>query len=173
MLKLNASWTKILKILHIFCAVLWAGGATGILLLIQCVHPEGGQGMSVHAQSLKFLDDYMVIVGANGCLLTGLLYSIFTNFGFVKYRWVTIKWLLTIFMMSSGTFIMGPCVNGNAAMMAEFASLAGLLGADVVRVDADNLDTITRWGIVQIVLLAMTFILSVHKPWGRVASKRA
>ena len=39
--------------------------------------------MSVHAQPLKFLDDYMVIVGANGCLFTGLVYSIFTNFGFV------------------------------------------------------------------------------------------
>lgn len=52
--------------------------------------------MSVHAQTLKFLDDYMVIVGANGCLLTGLVYSIFTNFGFVKFRWVTIKWLLTL-----------------------------------------------------------------------------
>ena len=37
MLKLNASWTKVLKTLHIFCAMLWAGGATGILLLIQCV----------------------------------------------------------------------------------------------------------------------------------------
>ena len=75
--------------------------------------------------------------------------------------------------MSSGTFIMGPCVNRNSAMMAEFASLADLSGADVVRVYVDNLDTITRWGIVQLVLLTVTFILSVHKPWGRAASKRA
>lgn len=51
------------------------------------------------------------------------------------------------FLMSSGTFIMGPCVNRNSAMMAEFASLAGLSGADVVRVYVDNLDTITRWAL--------------------------
>lgn len=49
--------------------------------------------------------------------------------------------------MSSGTFIMGPCVNRNSAMMAEFASLADLSGADVVRVYVDNLDTITRWAL--------------------------
>ena len=49
--------------------------------------------------------------------------------------------------MSSGTFIRGPCVNRNSAMMAEFASLADLSGADVVRVYVDNLDTITRWAL--------------------------
>ena len=60
--------------------------------------------MLMRAQVLKVIDDYLIIVGAVGCVLTGILYGLFTNWGFFRHRWITIKWLLTVLMVAMGIF---------------------------------------------------------------------
>ena len=47
--------------------------------------------------SMKLIDDFVIIPGGVGSLLTGLLYSIFTNWGWFKHKWVTTKWAINFF----------------------------------------------------------------------------
>lgn len=104
---------KFLKALHLLFAFLWVGGAISMMLLVFFVRPHEEYGMLSYASSLKMIDDRMIIVGAMGCLVTGLLYGIITKWGFFKYRWLAVKWILVLFMMISGTYAMGPCIDGN------------------------------------------------------------
>ena len=50
----------------------------------------------------------VVILGAFGCLITGLIYSSFSNWGFFKHTWLILKWIITVAAILFGTFFLGP-----------------------------------------------------------------
>lgn len=158
MRKLSPTGMKILKIIHILCSVCWAGGALAMMLLLAYLPEDYADGRYAYSLALKQIDDWLIIGGANGCVLTGLIYGVWTKWGFFRHRWITVKWLLTAFMVLTGTFIMGPCVNGNAAQGND---LAFYLDSDFAR----NITTIVQWGILQIGLLLIVFAISIVKPW--------
>ncbi len=169
MKKLGSKGMKLMKLLHLVAAFLWVGGALSMMLILTWFHPETPYEMYMFAHTLKVIDDIMIIYGAYGFLVSGVLYGVFTHWGFFKHKWVTVKWVLTIAMILSGTFLMGPCVNGNALPMEELARYT--TEADVFWA---NVAQITRWGWVQIALMTITVIISVYKPWkSRKTSKRA
>jgi len=43
--------------------------------------------------TLKFIDDYILMPCAIGTFITGLLYSLLTNWGWFKHNWITVKWI--------------------------------------------------------------------------------
>lgn len=166
MIKLNAKGLKALKVLHLLCAVLWAGGAIGMMVLLTSVKPSGEQEMYMYALALKTIDDYLIIPGANGCVVTGLIYGIFTHWGFFKHRWLVVKWVFTLFMMASGTFLMGPCVNGNvypADKLSDYVTNAAAYW--------DNISQTVFWGTIQLACLFLVIVLSVYKPWKKSTKK--
>ena len=77
------------------------------------VSVNDGAGMYYMADFLETVDMKILIPGAIVCLITGLLYSLLTPWGFFKYRWVAVKWILTILMIAQGTFFMGPLIKEN------------------------------------------------------------
>lgn len=157
---LGSKGLKFMKLIHLIAAFLWVGGALSIVLILTCFHPENPHEMYMFSHALKAIDDMMVVVGAYGFIVSGILYGIFTKWGFFKYRWITVKWVLTLLMILSGTFLMGPCINGNAFPVEEIARYT---------TEADtfwkNVAQNTRWGYVQLILLTLTVIISVYKPW--------
>lgn len=157
---LSSNNLKLLKVIHLLCAFMWIGGAFSMLLLLSGVHPAESHEMYMRSLSLKMIDDWLIIVGANGCIITGLIYGIWTKWGFFKHRWITVKWGLTLFMVLSGTFAMGPCVNGNVYSPDEIA-----LYTSDNEVFWNNISQTIVWGILQTVLLIATMVISVYKPW--------
>jgi len=60
-------------------------------------------------QSIHHVDMVIVVIpGAFGCLITGFLYSAFSNWGFCKEKWLIFKWIVTITAILFGTFFLGP-----------------------------------------------------------------
>lgn len=109
-MKLSARGQKVLKALHILTAVCWVGGALSLFALN---HFIGDFAFGEQAYGLNFakhaIDVAIVILpGAIGCFLTGLCYSLFTSWGFCKHGFVLAKWALSIFLMLTGTFYLGP-----------------------------------------------------------------
>lgn len=109
-MKLSARGQKVLKALHILTAVCWVGGALSLFALN---HFTGDFAFGEQAYGLNFakhaIDVAIVIIpGAIGCFLTGLCYSLFTSWGFCKHGFVLAKWALSIFLMLTGTFYLGP-----------------------------------------------------------------
>jgi hypothetical protein len=108
----------------------------------------------------------VVIPGAIGCLLTGLVYSAFSNWGFFKQKWIIVKWVITISAIFFGTFFLGPW---ETAMM----NISGEMGLAAVE-DAQYLyyQRMNFWfGTIQFFVLVFTVWISVFKPW-RASAKR-
>lgn len=160
MKKLKGNGVKALKAVHFLFAFMWIGGALSMTLLLLTTAPQESYEMYMRSLSLKQVDDWLIIPGAMGCLATGIVYGVWTHWGFFKHRWVTVKWGLTIAMILLGTFLMGPWVNGNVYAPADIA--------DYTRANTEffhNVSQTILWGSIQLILLLGVIVISVFKPW--------
>lgn len=152
---------KWLKALHLLAACLWVGGAAGVLLIQGLTSPAGPAVHGADAAA-KLVDDFVIIPGALGCLLTGFVYSAFTGWGFFRQRWLAVKWLITVGGVLFGTFFLGPWLNSLVPVSAKLGSAAV---SDYGYMRARDLNFF--WGLVQGVSLLFALGVSVLKPWRR------
>lgn len=157
---LNTTGLKTLKVVHLVCAIIWIGSAIVMNLLRLLVNVSDAAGMYYMAEILEAIDIQILVPGAVGCLLTGIVYGCFTKWGFFKHRWLTVKWILTIFMILVGTFCMGPLIKENVVIGK--ALMNG--GGDAI-LYADNVTANAWLGAMQLILLIFVVIISVWKPW--------
>lgn len=160
MKKLRAKGQRWLKAIHIFFACLWTGG--GLSLILMMIFSDAENGMELYGihVSMEFIDYVIIAPGGMGSLLTGLVYSIFTNWGWVKHRWVTVKWGINLYGAILGIFWLGPWLNG----MVEVVRSEGMAAlSDPAYVHARNLSL--YFGSFQLLTLLFALYLSVHKPW--------
>jgi len=116
----------------------------------------------------KLIDDLVVIPGAMGSLATGLLYSLFTPWGFFKHRWVAVKWGITVYGILFGTFFLGPWLNSLPPVSGELG--AGALD-NYAYMRARGLNSV--WGGFQVATLLFALFISVLKPWRRAQDRGA
>jgi len=75
-----------LKGLHLFLICAWLGaGISMILLGFAKQQTTNGDELYAINAAIKLIDDFIVIPAAMGTLLTGLLFSLFTNWRFAKF----------------------------------------------------------------------------------------
>lgn len=160
MKKLNTKLTRILKILHIIFFVSWIGGGIALTILMFIAQPAFPDDIYMKCRSMQVIDDFIIIPGALGALFTGLVYSIWTMWGFYKHNWIIIKWVLTIIQILFGTFALGPWINGNVDITMK---LRGASLSDPVFLN--NVSHIELWGTVQVIFLLFVVVISVLKPW--------
>lgn len=157
---------KVLKIFHIFFSFSWVIGSLALCLLIFITHPESGDTLYLRSRILQIIDDYFIISGALGAFFTGLIYSIWTNWGFFKHPWIIVKWIMTILQILFGTFVLGPCINDNVLIADQLRDVA--LTDPIV---LNNIQTTQILGTTQASLLLFIVIISVLKPWKRKKAK--
>ncbi|WP_029902185.1 DUF2269 family protein [Prevotella sp. 10(H)] len=161
---LGAKGLKNLKMLHLFLAIMWIGGAMAMTILAFTGKPKTGDELYMFSRILQIIDDYLIIPGAMGNILIGVVYGVWTKWGFFKQNWLTVKWIITIVQVLFGTFVLGPWINGNV-------ELAQTLGQEVIS-SADyfhNLKMTQTWGTVQTIILFSFIVISVLKPWKKKA----
>jgi len=162
MAKLKARALKWLKGFHLIAVCCWIGGAVGLLMLYFLKNgiSDGGVLYGIN-QSIHHVDITVVVIpGAFGCLITGLIYSLFSNWGFFKHKWLILKWVVTITAILFGTFFLGPW---ETAMM----EISGKLGIAALHDPAYRYNAHMNmvWGTVQVLVLMITVFISVFKPW--------
>jgi hypothetical protein len=158
--KLKGKAQKWLKGFHILFACLWVGGALGAnLMLIGLKASDGGQLLGIN-QAINFVDIWIIIPGNVGVILTGLIYSAFTNWGWFKHRWVTVKWIIALYGMVFGIIWLGPW----AASLEQMSRLQGLDALADPRYSR-NLNLLYGWGGFQAATLVFATFISTLKPW--------
>lgn len=163
MIKMGLKVKSWVKGFHIFFSCAWVG--TGISMLLIALfkgHTPDGDELYAFNASIKLLDDYIIIPAAFGSLITGLLFSLFTNWGFFKFKWVTFKWSATVVQIFFGTFWLGPWTN-EAAAISNAERVLALQNAAYIH---DRQMTL-YFGTAQIILLIAQVFISVFKPWGK------
>lgn len=163
MRKLTAKETAWLKIFHLLFVAAWLGGQMSLILIqnikYELALPEHQYGVLA---AVKAIDDIVIIGGAMGCLLTGLMYSLITSWGFFKFRWVTVKWISTVLLILFGSFFLGPWLNEMTYISAkEYA--AALVNPVYLYDEKMNM----FWGSIQFGVNIFLVIISVLKPWKR------
>jgi hypothetical protein len=157
------SW---LKGAHLLFVCLWVGGALGVMV----IQNGGGTDEALFGRDVaaRLVDDFVVIPGAMGSLLTGLVYSLFTPWGFFRHRWVAVKWFITLYGVLFGTFFLGPWLNSLAPVSAKLGG--GAMG-DYAYMRARDLNSF--WGGVQICTLLFALVISVLKPWRKAPPEKS
>jgi len=90
MKKLTKRWYKVLKIAHIYAAGLWCGGGVIIGILLLTITEVN---IIKNLEVALFIDEIIVIPSVFLCLVTGILFSVFTHWGFIKHRWIIVKYI--------------------------------------------------------------------------------
>ncbi len=167
MKKLSPGGQRWLKSIHVFFCSIWAGAAVSLLLINIFLHPEEGMDLYGIDASMKFIDDFIIIPGAIGCFLTGVVYSVFTNWGWFKHRWITVKWAITFWGILSGTFFLGPWLNSLPPL-----SKAEGMNALMNQIYMNTKHLLWYFGGFQVASLIFALFISVLKPWKNKKSER-
>ena len=161
MKKLSPQGVKILKMFHLFFAILWIGGGLALVTVLFSVNPTNGDELYMKSRIIQIIDDYLIIPGALASFFIGIIYGVWTNWGFFKHRWITVKWILTLIQILFGTFVLGPWVNENVEIASGLRD-AAMSDSTLLR----NIEMSKIWGTAQVVILVLIFIvISVQKPW--------
>lgn len=152
---------KLIKTLHLLASVSWMGGAFSLLVLAALRESSRYEPDVVRVinMCIYYVDCLVVLPGVIGCLLTGLVYSVYTPFGFVKYFWIAYKWLISLSAFFWGTLFLGPWAEDVFAL-AEACGVRWLL--DFIH---NCVMPQTSWGAyAQIVMLSSVVLVSVYRP---------
>jgi hypothetical protein len=104
---------------------------------------------------IPYLYQKAILPFAAICIIQGIIYGIFSNYGFIKYKWVLAKWILTFFV------IMFTGIGG----IGQIFTIVG-------RIENNKIQTLTIndgktffvFIIGQIVFLGIMTIISIIKP---------
>ncbi|MDR3059128.1 MAG: DUF2269 family protein [Prevotella sp.] len=159
MKKFGATGMKILKTLHLIFVMLWTVGviAMAILLLMKA---QSGDELFMKYKAVRFIDDLIVIPTATITVLIGILYGIKSNWGFFKYKWVTVKWIVSIIVIVVGTFYLSPMLDANLELSDTQRNLA-MSNAEMISRE----NQIFYCGCISSITLILLVIISVFKPW--------
>lgn len=161
MTQLSIQSQKLLKAVHVTVAGLWLSCVI-VLLLMPIIGKNIASGDEIYMYNLiyHFIDMYILTPAAIVTLLTGIVYSLFTKWGFFKHGWLVYKWLSTLAIIVSGTFYLGPMVTKMLAI-ADLKRLGALQ-------DSYYMQGVTIGicaAIINTILLITAVFFSVYKPW--------
>lgn len=158
----NKLFQYLLKFLHIISVIGVVGGFCAMLLIL-FGRPQGDFNGTeiVYDKIVLLVFNKAVIYGAILMVVTVFAYSLFTEWGFFKYRFLILKWILMLAIFVIAWFFIGSSISGMASI-----SDAGLHMNEMKDV------YLTYWNkakvslIIEIVLLLLTMYVSIQKPFG-------
>lgn len=162
MKKLGKNGIKTLKIFHLFFSIMWIGGGIALTTVLFISEPVSGDELYFKFRIMQIIDDFIIIPGAITSFLIGIIYGVWTKWGFFKHHWITIKWILTFIQILFGTFFLGPWLNTNVDIL-QMERIAAINNPDFIY----NVSMTATWGTAQVALLLLMVVISVYKPFGR------
>jgi hypothetical protein len=150
---------KVLKMLHLLMIVLFLGGILSSFALILKLDLASFQEVYLAYKSFNIISDNIVKFGAQGTILLGAIYGFFTRWGFIKHKWLAVKWILFIIQTFVGILVVDKLMVANLTLLETEKALAL---SDPVFIHNHFL----RFYVViaQIGLTLFALILSVLKP---------
>ncbi|MDF7800801.1 hypothetical protein P4C99_15105 [Pontiellaceae bacterium B1224] len=161
MKKLTLPQQKILKTVHLISVSLWLSNVV-VLLFLPIISRKitSGDELYMYNVAYHFIDMFLLTPAAILTLITGLIYSLFTKWGFFKHGWLICKWIITTLIILTGTFYLGPMVT-NLLEIADLKRIGAL--QDPYYLNGTSIGLYAA--IINTVLLTIAVVVSVYKPW--------
>jgi uncharacterized membrane protein len=155
---------KLVLTVHVITSVAWIGGSACLLVL----GLTGLLAADHEVQKAAYVAD-----GALGtwvarpvsvlAFASGVLISVGTRWGLVRYWWVLISLIATAIMTAAVVFLLTPRLT-----RAAENALAAPAGTDIVDAVGPDAASLVAAPSVALVALSLVTALNVYKPWGRV-----
>lgn len=155
-----------LKVTHLFFAGTWVGAGLCMVLVLTMIP----QTTDVHAMvmAVHILDLGVAVPSAAASLLTGILFSSLTHWGFLRHRWIIAKYVINLVPVVGGPFCLAPWVLG---MLEQSRTQGTAVLSDPLFLQ--RMSRFTWFVIIQYGLLLVAMYLSVFKPRLRRQGKQA
>lgn len=159
MRKFGSISLKILKMLHILMIVLFLGGILSSFALLMKLNLSNFDDVYVTYKTFNIISDNVIKMGAQGTILLGAVYGFFTKWGFIKHKWLAVKWILFIIQTFVGILIVDKLMMANTALL-ETQKILALSNPVFIHNHFIRLYVV----IAQIGLTIFALVLSVLKP---------
>jgi hypothetical protein len=159
MRKFGSLSLKLLKMVHMLMIVLFLGGILSSFALIMKLDLSNFEDVYLTYRSFNTISDNIVKVGAQGTILLGAVYGFFTKWGFIKHKWLAVKWILFIAQTFVGILIVDKLMVANLTLLGTEKVMAL---SDPVFIHNHFLRLYVVIGQIGLTLVAL--ILSVLKP---------
>ncbi|MBB4963398.1 DUF2269 family protein [Saccharothrix violaceirubra] len=145
-------------IAHVVVSVGWFGGAWAMLMMGVVALTNVGRELRPAAYEMMHIADTVIMIpGSLGALITGLVLGLYTKWRVLHHWWVVTKLLLTIGAMVFAYVYVAQNVK------SALAATEHDLDADIGRLA----ESVIAGSVVMMVVLIVTTLLSVVKPWNR------
>ena len=152
---------KTLKVFHLLFIMMWTVGVLMMGLLYW--RPSVNSLEFLYNQTTALFIDYtLVIPGAVLAVITGLIYGLKTKWGFFKYRWLTVKWIVGVAIILIGTFGLHPLA---LEIIAQAAAIANESIVFPTNYFGSKLPIVNWMALLQAAGLLFLIWVSVFKPW--------
>ncbi|MXQ53695.1 hypothetical protein [Shimazuella alba] len=165
--RLNQKKKQFLVAVHVISVASWIGGTFGMLLLgFYLQNAVDEHQLHYTLLSMEVIDENLLKYPALLSLLTGILLSIWTQWGLFKHYWITIKLVLTLLTITIGILFLNKWTTG----LLEFINKLGV--ASLQNQDFQNswLSIIIVASFNLLCLLFMVFI-TYYKPFGKITKR--
>jgi hypothetical protein len=159
MWKFGSLGLKILRMFHFLLIVLFLGGILSSFALILRLDLSSYTDVYMSYKVFNLISDNVARIGAQGTILLGAIYGFFTRWGFVKHKWLALKWLLFIAQTFIGILIVDKLMMSNLALL-ETEKVLALNDPIFIHNHYFRLYVV----VAQIGLTLIALILSVLKP---------
>jgi hypothetical protein len=159
---LGATGKQLLKSTHLIVSLIWLGAAISMNMLRVGWAPTSGGDLYAVDHAIAVIDNWVVVPAAFASVITGLFESWLTTWGFFKFRWVSVKWIITLAAMIFAPLVIAP-LDRNIQALSKVEGLLALQNAAYLQY---------RWsysvyGLGLIGLLLFMSVISTLKPWTR------
>lgn len=161
-MRISSYSQKWLKSFHLLFVAMWVGGAITLSTKQFFLAAQTDGELYGILATMHYIDVFIIIPGALGCLSTGILYSALTNWGWFTYKWIIAKWVICLFGVIFGTYPLGPWMEG----LVQIAKQQGLLAYDNPKF-THSLSMLMIFGTTQAITLVIACFISSIKPWGK------
>ncbi|MCK9179500.1 MAG: hypothetical protein M0P15_01425 [Bacteroides sp.] len=150
---------KVLKSCHLLLVMVWVVGVIAMAILY-LLKPESSDELYMTLKIILFIDWVLVIPGALLTIIVGIIYGIFTNWGFFKHRWILVKWVVSVVVILVGTFYYSPLLE-EALEIADRTRDIALHDPLVISNMTQAFISASLQGLALMILV----VISVFKPW--------
>ncbi|OCT13399.1 hypothetical protein A8709_17450 [Paenibacillus pectinilyticus] len=158
---------KWLLSLHIlFSAIMLGTSVTFLILSITVASAADSSLVLACYKAMHVLSKTSVRASIIGTLVTGLMLSVWTHWGLVKYYWIIAKEILSVIAVILGPFGMYIWTLQGISLLTDTGVGAADHGAYV-----SNMAYLLLGIGLQLLSLIAMFLLSVFKPWGKRKAK--
>jgi hypothetical protein len=110
--------------LHILLIVLFLGGIFSSFALLMKLDLSNFETVDMAYKTFNIISDNVVKLGAQGTILLGAVYGFFTKWGFIKHKWLAVKWILFIGQTFIGILIVDKLMVANLSLLEAEKVLA-------------------------------------------------